>query len=355
MKHKGEINIKEGEKDQINSRIPYVDYAKAIGIILVIWGHVKGLCNFDSLSFITKGIYSFHMPLFFTITGMCLFYKFQRNEIYFRNEVKKLCLHLLVPFYTWSILYMLPAILVTRTATVSSIQERLWAMISLRGAAPIWFLAALFIGEVIVIGILKITQKQHIYLRISIVLVGIVTILVNEWYKVFVQENTMILILYPLITVCRNFFSVFFLLIGYEFANVLFTMEKKDVVKIAVSSFVILIILQLVVELGNNMHTNEYKSAILFLVTGILGSFWVIGSSFCLPDKMTGLSKIGTKSFDLMVLHYPPVPTIKILGTIGIQSCSIICILTIFITLVVSFFVNKLREYIKRKGYIVFF
>jgi len=45
-------------------RIPYIDAAKAIGIILVIIGH----CGFlKTVPYLHEIIYSFHMPLFFII------------------------------------------------------------------------------------------------------------------------------------------------------------------------------------------------------------------------------------------------------------------------------------------------
>ena len=49
-----------------NQRIQYIDIAKGIGILLVVIGHC-----INSLSFLGKWIWSFHMPLFFVISGLC--------------------------------------------------------------------------------------------------------------------------------------------------------------------------------------------------------------------------------------------------------------------------------------------
>lgn len=48
-----------------NKRIQYIDIAKTLGIIFVIAGHVV-----SSDTEIKKVIYSFHMPLFFMLSGM---------------------------------------------------------------------------------------------------------------------------------------------------------------------------------------------------------------------------------------------------------------------------------------------
>ena len=55
----------------INKNIDWVNNAKGLGIILVVFGHVwrginaKGLLNNTTFLFIDDLVYSFHMPLFF--------------------------------------------------------------------------------------------------------------------------------------------------------------------------------------------------------------------------------------------------------------------------------------------------
>ena len=65
----------------MQERNVWVDYAKAIGIILVVYGHVaRGVFNaglpMDEGEFVLVDsiIYSFHMPLFFFLSG--LFFRF---------------------------------------------------------------------------------------------------------------------------------------------------------------------------------------------------------------------------------------------------------------------------------------
>lgn len=53
----------------MNKRIEYIDVAKAIGILLVILGHCYYTARVPHLG---TAIYSFHMPLFFIISGMFL-------------------------------------------------------------------------------------------------------------------------------------------------------------------------------------------------------------------------------------------------------------------------------------------
>ena len=50
--------------------LEYIDVAKGIGILLVVLGH-----NLQDLPLMTSWIYSFHMPLFFAISGFLDAYK----------------------------------------------------------------------------------------------------------------------------------------------------------------------------------------------------------------------------------------------------------------------------------------
>lgn len=49
-----------------NNRLEYIDIAKGIGILLVVFGHSSLVLHIENI-----WIHSFHMPLFFIITGMC--------------------------------------------------------------------------------------------------------------------------------------------------------------------------------------------------------------------------------------------------------------------------------------------
>lgn len=70
----------------------YLDLAKGIGIILVVWAHANG----PGSSF----IYQFHMPFFFFISG--LLFDFSKKESVSQFVVKKMK-SLYIPFVVWNI------------------------------------------------------------------------------------------------------------------------------------------------------------------------------------------------------------------------------------------------------------
>ena len=73
-----------------NNRILWVDIAKGIGILLVLIGHVS------QNSYISSFIYSFHIPLFFIISG----YLYKNKKNYIRNKTTTI----LIPYLFFSII-----------------------------------------------------------------------------------------------------------------------------------------------------------------------------------------------------------------------------------------------------------
>lgn len=63
----GKISVKGNNDAGLKERLDWIDFAKGIGIILVVWAHTRG--------FFTNYIEQFHMPLFFFVSG----YLYQYN------------------------------------------------------------------------------------------------------------------------------------------------------------------------------------------------------------------------------------------------------------------------------------
>lgn len=85
----------------MKNRILELDFFKGIAILLVICGHVI-LANLkDALDThpVYTWIYSFHMPLFFFISGYLISYSSKNMGL---KVVKKKSLTLLIPFFLWS-------------------------------------------------------------------------------------------------------------------------------------------------------------------------------------------------------------------------------------------------------------
>jgi fucose 4-O-acetylase-like acetyltransferase len=136
-------------------RLPYIDSAKAIGILLVIIGHCESI---NTIPYLRGMIYSFHMPLFFIISGMFIrpmlftesIKKYFRTLLvyYIKTQLLILFILLIINIYFWDIDTLGNYVfdwwkkLLFIDLTSSSVMDR-----PLTG--PIWFLVALFWGSII--------------------------------------------------------------------------------------------------------------------------------------------------------------------------------------------------------------
>ena len=123
----------------INSRVAYLDIAKGLGIIFVVWAHAKG--PFSGY------MYLFHMPLFFLISG----YLYSENKSLKQFLVEKIKT-IYVPFVFWNILIVAIKMTIAPDRWISNIKLMGQILLTLNkdgqffGAT--WFLGSLFFVSV---------------------------------------------------------------------------------------------------------------------------------------------------------------------------------------------------------------
>lgn len=133
------------------NRIEWIDTAKGIGLLCVILGHLH-------IPYLSAWIYTFHIPLFFFLSG-CVFngQKYSFKE-YFIRRFKSL----IVPYFVLGAVILFfnyvvflfqkqPIDLYVKTAYNFLRQEHFWT---------IWFLACLFFTEIIYYGIHRLCQNR---------------------------------------------------------------------------------------------------------------------------------------------------------------------------------------------------
>lgn len=138
-------------------RIEALDIAKGIGIILVIIGHM-------SSSYLRDWIYSFHMPLFFIISGICF-----KTEKYpsFLPFLKQRVRTLAIPTLA---LYFIILLLETLTGIKGfDLQQQL------KGVHPgvLWFLITLLFSELLYFPLSKLTILWRIPLLFVLASTGV--------------------------------------------------------------------------------------------------------------------------------------------------------------------------------------
>lgn len=137
----------------MSKRTDWVDYAKGIGIILVVYGHLLSSGYHSDLGipkqffgFSDSIIYGFHMPLFFLLSGLFVEKSLQKHgsRKYLYNQLRRL----VYPYFIWSILQMsVEVIFSNHTQKGTSLSDIL--VIVYQPWGQFWFIYALFLMQLI--------------------------------------------------------------------------------------------------------------------------------------------------------------------------------------------------------------
>lgn len=135
------------------TRSTWVDYAKGIGILLVVYGHVaRGLVSAgiklpaDLYALVDSVIYTFHMPLFFFLSGLFFFDSMARRGRgpFILSKIDTI----VYPYLLWSLIQGLIEVGMSRytngDANIKDVLSILW-----HPRAQFWFLYALFMVFVV--------------------------------------------------------------------------------------------------------------------------------------------------------------------------------------------------------------
>ena len=142
------------ERASRESRLNWVDTAKGLGIVLVVIGHVVGglvsadLMNWTpTVQFVEAWIYSFHMPLFFFLSGLFLSRSVGKSSLleFMSDKVRVVA----YPYIVWSTLTVL---LKSALGSIPNTPREL-SDLFLLAYHPIdqyWFLYILFVLTIII-------------------------------------------------------------------------------------------------------------------------------------------------------------------------------------------------------------
>lgn len=147
-----------------SNRIPWIDTAKGLGLLCVIFGHL-------GVPYLSTWLYTFHMPLFFFLSGVV----FSGGKYTFSEFLVRKLKSLVVPYFVLgggiflvhcliNLVQGAPGITYHEMLINFMVQEHFWT---------VWFLACLFLVEVLYYCIYKVLVGRKVLLTIvSLLLCG---------------------------------------------------------------------------------------------------------------------------------------------------------------------------------------
>ena len=310
-------------------RKDYVDYIKAIAIILVIIGHT----NFaNSHFYIKQWIYAFHIPVFFFATGLVM-KKVTVNKDFIVNKLERL----IIPYLLWGLVYS--------TFSVKNCVFLLWGSyesITRAGSlTSLWFLVAMFIGVVLATWILSSNKYLSV---IAMLIVYIVSIALPD-----------ISIGYPW---CLNsaLMASAFILLGFFFEQYIAGLFENSHYKVSYAvmlcvSFCATLLFKLNMENSDwyvLMAKVQVGNPLIFTIVSVMGCVFVyflakiISKAF---GTIKPLSFIGKNTLVIFAIQKPIIAIFgNVFARVGIQwylQLLVTCVGILIISCIASMVINR--------------
>lgn len=325
----------------MKKRVTYLDLAKGIGIILVVLGHMENI-NAGLRTWIS----SFHMPLFFVISGMLIALKNEDKKLIVQDSategrwsgLKTLTLKkargILVPYAWFSLIYIPIDImnLFIENVDKHTFIQNIFDSLTFSGISVMWFLPALFIAEVaalFVIAFINYTiqlsgKNKDVILKLIILAAGLIISLASFgiWNKVFrptYDANAGSFVMCTLLGFVRVIFRglamSYHVLIGYVMYMVMAYVDAKlternkkgelSAQALSLIAGVIIFTLNLSFYAKNGDVDNHFltvSNMLLYYVCAFLGSMAII--LICKGfDSIKPIDFLGRNSLIIMATH----------------------------------------------------
>lgn len=236
------------------NRIEWIDTARGLGLMLVFVGHLHP-------PYLSTWIYTCHMPLFFFLSGLV----FSMHPL--KEFLSKKFQRLVIPYFCLgAVIYLFwAAIYLYEQRQLSDYWEMFVQFIEQKAFWTIWFLAALFIAEIILWCELKIVRNRQYFAFIPSMLLMIATFI---YYRM--GGNTLP---WCIDVAC---IAQFFILTGYCFKQYWNKIKLKRYIYIVILSLLLINILSGFGSIrlsgaGLDMSVGIYGNELLSMISALSG------------------------------------------------------------------------------------
>src|SRR5690606_37441007 len=280
----------------MQKRIDWVDQVKGFAIFLVVYGH-----NFPVTE---KFIYTFHMPLFFIVSGF--FFPSKPDFSTLRKRFKSI----MIPYFFWAGFLFVFWFLLGRKFGVSaqnpaSVWKNFIGIFYAQGdrgfmewGIPMWFLPAMFLCFLIYFFLKKylIVRKRSI---IAVLLLSAIGFLYSHFTDINLPWSVNVAMV-----------ALFF----FTFGNLSFNYIQQIPKKWAIFAMVVFATVHFLLYNYNikiDMYRSIYGNELLFILNGLLGSLWVIFFFKSFP-RFSIFSLIGKFTIVILALQLLAMAVIKL-------------------------------------------
>jgi fucose 4-O-acetylase-like acetyltransferase len=312
-------------------RLKWIDYARGIAIILVVYRHVfEGLkesglsvANYLYLEYANIFFFSFRMPLFFIVSGIFVSLSLQKRGI--KKYIETRARTVLYPYFLWACIQLtIQFFFQDYTNGHPTAQTYLYLFYLPREIAHFWYLYALFNVGVLYVLVkykLGVTPVQNVVLGIAMFIISVLT-----WQKNITTGFIGDILHYYIFFAIGDAVSRF--------------ISDREHFKYFESGKLLLLLLipfvagQLYFLYTNLPHANEkymyveYYQPAMFLLISLTGCAFIMNLTFVLQkyNVMSWLTVLGRHSLYIYVAHVIAFAAVRIClrKIFGIESVPVL-------------------------------
>lgn len=260
-----------------------LDLAKGAGILLVITGHIQyiseGFRNF---------IVAFHIPLFFIIAGMLIHIQEEDKKSLAKTVMKK-TRSILQPYFIFSLIFIIAQYIAYRigsSITWELVKQNIYLTVILFGMSVLWFLGALFVGEMAFLVVVKSCKKK--LTPVILVIWAVLSCLANRYLQydsgIYGEKPYLA---YFCMMVIRIGIIAFFIGFGFYFWEI---RQKIKIAPWAAFPAGVICLAATVwisrVNGGTDLHYLVFHNEGLYFAGALLGSMGVVAIAYGLKELM---------------------------------------------------------------------
>ena len=273
-----------------NGRILWIDAARGIAILLVILGHCIGSLDDPG----NKVILSFHMPLFFFISGF-----WARKEKEFLDYLLKKVKGLLVPTITLGVFDTLVD-LVSGEINRETLADNFFG----------WFLLVLFYVSIIFYIIQKLGFEKKMYIRLLTYVIDFLSVVIVDRLQIITLPHFEII---PM--------ALFFFMCGYHCKISYSRLTKSN--NIIFDIWILLIPIGIICSSYNApvaMYLNDYGNIFLFFMDAFIGIVVVCKIGGRIQNNQL-LIWFGQNTIYFYVLHFSFIKGLHFIRKVLFPKC----------------------------------
>lgn len=261
-----------------------IDYSRAIAILLILIGHSDGMADLC-----VKLIYSFHVPLFFIISGMLMRYNGAVSHSWLHLGKSRL-IRTVIPSVMWEIILSVFYFFIKHISVKDLVINSLTMNFNL---SVLWFIPCMLLAEALLLGLLKAYRKLSnkedpmMFCIVVIFVFGIAGIFMNVLF------------------VKRVFIATVFFAFGYSFERL---RENKKANRIIshwsiCSACAVAWIVSAVFNTKPDLSAGNLGNCVLYFISSVFGSIAIIIVCGWVKFNVQPFVWIGRNTFGFLVTH----------------------------------------------------